>query len=216
MPRPVATERRSALLDAALRVVVDQGLRGLTHRAVDRAADVAEGTTSAYFRTRRALQLALAEQVSRRLADDVDRVVHDMADCAPGSPEALAAVVGLFGRWLDDSPLLLAKVELSLEARRDPELAVALAHDRDRVVGIVAEALASKEPVDGPDGACGPVEDAERWAAIVVASFDGLLLAALAQPAGQRDAFVDDAVRLTLRPLQPGPVDVRSGGSQPA
>ena len=34
---------------------------------------------------------------------------------------------------------------------------------------------------------------------MVVASFDGILLAALAEPHSRRDAFVADAVRLTLR-----------------
>jgi AcrR family transcriptional regulator len=187
MARPVAAERRSLLLDAALDVVVEQGLRGLTHRAVDRSTGLAEGTTSAYFRTRQALHLALAERVTRRLSDDVDGVVHEMAEHDPGSPEALAAVAGMFTRWLDESPLLLAKIELTLEAGRDPGIAEIVGAGRARVVDLVSEALGAR------DVAC-PASDA----AVVVASFDGILLAALAQPREQRDAFVADAVRLTL------------------
>ena len=39
-------DRRTQLLDAALAVVADKGMKGLTHRAVDAAAELADGTTS--------------------------------------------------------------------------------------------------------------------------------------------------------------------------
>ncbi|MEQ7737406.1 TetR/AcrR family transcriptional regulator, partial [Escherichia coli] len=48
-------DRRTQLLDAALAVVADKGMKGLTHRAVDAAAQQAEGTTSNYFRNRASL-----------------------------------------------------------------------------------------------------------------------------------------------------------------
>lgn len=48
-------DRRTQLLDAALAVVADKGMKGLTHRAVDAAAEQAEGTTSNYFRNRASL-----------------------------------------------------------------------------------------------------------------------------------------------------------------
>ena len=53
-----------------------QGLRGLTHRAVDRRAGLPEGSCSAYLRTRRALQGALTEHVAgdpRRRRRPADR-----------------------------------------------------------------------------------------------------------------------------------------------
>ncbi|WP_340539373.1 TetR/AcrR family transcriptional regulator [Nocardioides sp. GXZ039] len=190
MPRPIATERRAVLLDAALQVVVHQGLRGLTHRAVDREAAVAEGTTSAYFRTRKALHHGLAAWISRRLAGDIDEVAGRISGCDPAGPEALAAVVGLFTTWLDEPALLQAKVELALEAARDAELAELLASDRERVVAIVADILAAR-------GKAHP----ERRAAIAVASFDGILLAALTWPEADRDAFVAEGVRFTVQPL---------------
>ena len=59
MPDPAAPEepptlspRRRQLLEAALHVIADEGLRGLTHRAVDRRAGLPEGSCSAYLRTR--------------------------------------------------------------------------------------------------------------------------------------------------------------------
>ena len=48
-------DRRTEILDAALRVLAEHGMRGLTHRAVDAAAGIAPGSTSYYFRSRSAL-----------------------------------------------------------------------------------------------------------------------------------------------------------------
>ena len=56
-------DRRTQLLDAALAVVADKGMKGLTHRAVDAAAEVAEGTTSNYFRNRAALVEAVLDRL---------------------------------------------------------------------------------------------------------------------------------------------------------
>ena len=49
------SDRRTEILDGALRVLAEQGMRGLTHRAVDQAAGIPPGSTSYYFRTRSAL-----------------------------------------------------------------------------------------------------------------------------------------------------------------
>ncbi|MDI2033082.1 TetR/AcrR family transcriptional regulator [Paenarthrobacter nitroguajacolicus] len=56
-------DRRTQLADAALAVVAAQGLKGLTHRAVDAQAGVAVGTTSNYFRNRAALVAAAVDRV---------------------------------------------------------------------------------------------------------------------------------------------------------
>src|SRR5689334_12612875 len=56
-------DRRTQLADAALAVVATQGLKGLTHRAVDAQAGVAVGTTSNYFRNRAALVGAAVDRV---------------------------------------------------------------------------------------------------------------------------------------------------------
>ena len=58
-------DRRTQLADAALAVVAQTGLKGLTHRAVDAAAAVAEGTTSNYFRNRAALVDAVADRLEQ-------------------------------------------------------------------------------------------------------------------------------------------------------
>jgi len=63
--------RRRELLDAAVTVAARDGLRGLTHRAVDRQAGLPEGSCSAYLRTRAALQEALAEYVAAQLTREL-------------------------------------------------------------------------------------------------------------------------------------------------
>lgn len=51
------------LADAAVSVVAQTGLKGLTHRAVDTFAQVPPGTTSNYWRSRRALIEAMATRL---------------------------------------------------------------------------------------------------------------------------------------------------------
>ena len=63
--------RRTALLDAATSVLATSGLRGLTHRAVDRQAGFPEGTCSVSFRTRAALLAGLTTHVGSRVAVQV-------------------------------------------------------------------------------------------------------------------------------------------------
>ncbi|GIG86849.1 TetR/AcrR family transcriptional regulator [Plantactinospora endophytica] len=58
-------DRFAVITDAAIELVAELGMRGLTHRAVDARAGLPLGSTSAYFRTRK----ALVEAVVRRLVD---------------------------------------------------------------------------------------------------------------------------------------------------
>src|SRR6516225_5861294 len=57
---PPNPERRAQILDAAIGILADEGVGGLTHRQVDDRAGLPAGTTSNYFRTRQALLEATA------------------------------------------------------------------------------------------------------------------------------------------------------------
>ena len=59
---PPNPERRNQILDAAIDILCDDGVGGLTHRQVDSRAGVPAGTTSNYFRTRQALLEATAQR----------------------------------------------------------------------------------------------------------------------------------------------------------
>lgn len=182
--------RRRQLLEAGLRVVADQGLRGLTHRAVDRQAGLPEGSCSAYLRTRRALQAALTEYVAATLAADVAELAGSLEDCSGADDRAVDLTMRLFLRWLDERELLLAKLELSMEASRDSELAGLLAAWRARLVEVVEGIMAAR----------GKEHSSDR-AETLVASFDGILFAALLKPPRARKAFLARSLELLMRSL---------------
>jgi len=68
------SNRRGVLLDAAIRVLGEHGVRALTHRAVDAEASVSAGSTANYFPTRESLLEAIVERVSAMERDRFDEV----------------------------------------------------------------------------------------------------------------------------------------------
>src|SRR3954471_10311302 len=102
MPEAPLSARMELLLTAALHVVAEQGLRGLTHRAVDREAGLPEGSCSAYLGTRQALAGALTSYTAGSLTDDVEKLAADLSACKLGEEEAVDAVTTFFMRWLDE------------------------------------------------------------------------------------------------------------------
>ena len=60
---PPNPQRRTLILDAAIDILNDVGVGGVTHRQVDERAGLPPGTTSNYFRTRLALLEATAGRV---------------------------------------------------------------------------------------------------------------------------------------------------------
>lgn len=189
-----ASGRRRELLDAAMRVVADGGLRGLTHRAVDRQAGLPEGSCSAYLRTKQVLLLALAEHVAATLAADVDRLGVEIGECDGETEPAVAHTLALFERWLEERDLVLAKLELSLEAPRNPAVAEVLSVWRARLVAVV----------DGMVSQAGKPHGLSR-SETLVASFDGLLIAALQKPVPERRAFLSESLSLVLHALTEPP-----------
>jgi DNA-binding transcriptional regulator YbjK len=194
---PTLSPRRRELLEAALHVVADEGLRGLTHRAVDRRAGLPEGTCSAYFRTREALQVGLTEYVAAQCGADVAALAEQLSAHPTDEPDVKETVVELtvaaFESWLDERELMLARIELSMEASRNPVLAALLAGYRERLVGVVDATLAAR----------GKRHDGRTAEALVAAS-DGLLVAALQKPARQRRTFLSESLRLILHALAEG------------
>lgn len=193
---PALTPRRRQLLDAALRVIADDGLKGLTHRAVDRCAGLPEGSCSAYLRTRQALQAALTAYVADRLLADVDLLAERLrASAGHGVTDGVQATLDLFLEWLEQRELLVARLELTMAATRDAELSAILADHRARLVEVVDQIMA----------ATGKESSAARAEALV-ASYDGILLAALLKPAPQRAVFLSRSLELLSRGLagEPG------------
>src|SRR5215470_1297894 len=75
--------RRETLLDAAIVVLGERGVRALTHRAVDAEAGVAAGSTVNYFPTREALFEAVVERVSALERGRFDEVAVKVCPTSP-------------------------------------------------------------------------------------------------------------------------------------
>ncbi|WP_256106425.1 TetR/AcrR family transcriptional regulator [Streptomyces sp. ODS05-4] len=115
------TARAELIADTALALLVDRGMRGLTHRAVDEAAGLPQGSTSNHARTRE----ALLEAAVRRLADREARALALEAMPAPDGGRAVLAdgLAPTLHRYLTDHrDLLVAPFELAMEATRRPAL----------------------------------------------------------------------------------------------
>ncbi|MFF1539758.1 TetR/AcrR family transcriptional regulator [Microbacterium sp. NPDC058269] len=182
--------RRRAIADAGLTVLAREGSRGLTHRAVDVAAQVPTGTTSNYFRSRDALLEGLVERIGERLAptpDDLER----RATAAPGPALFADYIRDIVRRLTEDKDVTLALFELRLEGGRRPEVAAVLgAWQRAGFDGDVAFNTAAGLP------------GGRREIALFHYAIDGLLLDRLTTPIDPEtstDEVIDDLVAGLIR-----------------
>ncbi|MBM7442256.1 TetR/AcrR family transcriptional regulator [Streptomyces sp. HB132] len=156
--------RADLIADAALALLAERGMRGLTHRAVDERAGLPQGSTSNHARTRE----ALLEAAVRRLAELEGQVLAPGELPAGGGPEGMAAgLAHALHRYLSGSAgLLVCRYELALEATRRPALRTfydeAGRRFREPLVALMATA-GSAEP--------------ERHALSVVAWAEGMMFA---------------------------------------
>lgn len=121
----VKIDRRTAILDAAIEVLANSGLAGVTHRAVDQAAGVPEGSSSYYFPKKLDLVSSIAERVAFRMDADCDAVRRHFADLvAEGqTEEATRYVAEDFINYANEGrDLVLARFELAFAGARNPEL----------------------------------------------------------------------------------------------
>ncbi len=179
--------RSTRILDAAIQVAGADGIRALTHRAVDAAAGLPAGSTSNHFRTREALLRGMASRiVDTELAgwDDLAAGVH------PSSVDDVADVLASMIAMLTGPMRVLtaARYALFVEATRDPLLQAEIDRAAVRIAGIGAQWLAH---AGSPDPA--------GHAQIMMALADGLLIHELALPSPDRD--IAAALRTVLRSL---------------
>ncbi|MEU0489003.1 TetR family transcriptional regulator [Nocardiopsis sp. NPDC006139] len=119
---PANLRRRRALADAAIALLAEEGMHGVTHRAVEARAGVPAGTATNYFRNREALLVAAAERVLELHTADMAAATEGMA--GPTGPEELTDMIAasLWGAATVLRDRYLAIFELRLEARRRPAL----------------------------------------------------------------------------------------------
>ncbi|MGW2302532.1 TetR/AcrR family transcriptional regulator [Streptomyces sp. NPDC001809] len=114
-------ERRTALLDAAIQVLADEGARGLTFRAVDARAGVPTGTSSNYFRDRDQVLSQAADRIFERLTP-APGVIDESLRPAPSRALVVELMRRLAERLAAERICYLGLFELRLEAVRRPEL----------------------------------------------------------------------------------------------
>ena len=188
-------ERRTAIGEAAIAIIAREGLRALTHRAVDRELSLPVGSTSYYVRTRRQLLEAAVNRLAHRTGQDLD-AAGPAADAQEGrapagdaggpagaltpaqAAAAIAAVVDAIASRRDDN---LARYALAVDLTTDPDLhplVTAQAPVRSKMLHAAATLLTAC----GADGARAPE---------LVALVDGLIYDRLAGSGAHPEARID-------------------------
>ncbi|WP_196054710.1 TetR/AcrR family transcriptional regulator [Nocardia aurantiaca] len=178
-------DRRIRLADAAIDTLAEAGMRGLTHRAVDQAAGLPEGSCSNHFRTRESLLEAAVDRLADRDAIELALRPPDATD-----PDEVARLLtDLVTKWTTvDRTRMLARYELALESTRRPKLRRALRDSGLRFRAMAADLLAGL-------GADEPQVRAHAF----IACLDGLIFDRLAG-AGEPDTQqIYEALRILLR-----------------
>jgi AcrR family transcriptional regulator len=194
-------DRRGELLDAAVRVLGRDGLRQLTHRAVDTEAELPMGSTSNAFRTRDALVRGVLGHLAAAEAAAFARLA---GPARPVDPDQFAAWVAALLRYL------LGPARTWTLARRAVFVEAAGRSDLCR------EILEQAQPLW--DGAAAWLRELgspspQEHARILFAFMDGLLDAGIVHPdAPAMD--LEGAVRVLLGgmlavPATPGPGTTR-------
>ena len=124
--------RRAQLTDAAIALLAETGVHGVTHRSVERRADLPTGTASNYFRSREALLVATAERVIALHHADMTSAAAGSGDTATGAVDLIAG--SLLAAATTYRARYLAIFELRMESLRRPALAVTLERLSDATV----------------------------------------------------------------------------------
>jgi DNA-binding transcriptional regulator YbjK len=163
-------ERRGAILEATVRLLVRDGLGAITHRAVAREAEVPLAATTYYFASKDEL---VTEALAILVEDEIGRIAQRAAalgDDISSPSRSAAAVAEVLFPDADSAAALLAKFEVYLEASRRPGLRATAAHWL-RAFEQLAE---SSLELAGSS-------DAKRLAPLLVAGIDGLLVHRLSE-----------------------------------
>jgi DNA-binding transcriptional regulator YbjK len=184
--------RKTLLLDAAVRVVGEQGLSALTHRAVASGAAVSLASVTYHYPSIDELRRATFEHAGSRIGlEFVGLIAHTSAE-----PDAVADICGDFTALLvtERRTDTIAVFEMILAAGHDPELGPVKGLLEQRLAQLLAHYVGS-----------------ETAAFAVTAAMQGLVLSALAID-GPRDpewlrGAVSDLIRryrVVPRPQVPG------------
>jgi DNA-binding transcriptional regulator YbjK len=124
---PPNDRRRAQIADAAIDLLVEAGVHGVTHRAIDTRAGLPAGTTSNYFRSREALLVAVTHRVAElHQADMADAAAAHVPEGDPVDRTITLIGASLHYAATAQRDRYLAIFELRMESLRRPALAEAL------------------------------------------------------------------------------------------
>ncbi|MEV5483114.1 MULTISPECIES: TetR/AcrR family transcriptional regulator [Streptomyces] len=156
MGRRYDPDRRQRIIDAAITVVGERGIAGLSHRSVAAAADVPLGSTTYHFATLDELLVAALRQVNGECLTDFARWVDGIDPAAPLADEVARFVEETL---TGDRSRMELEYELYLAALRREAVRPIAAECLDEMVRLLGRRIGD-----------------ERTARAVVAFADGLLL----------------------------------------
>ncbi|MFI9079431.1 TetR/AcrR family transcriptional regulator [Streptomyces sioyaensis] len=174
MGRRYDPDRRQRIIDAAITVVGERGIAGLSHRSVAAAADVPLGSTTYHFATLDELLVAALRQVNGEWLTDFARWVDGIDPAAPLTDEVARFVEETLS---GDRSRMELEYELYLAALRREAVRPIAAECLDEMVRLLGRRIGD-----------------ERTARAVVAFADGLLLQHLLTGAPFEPAVVRDGL----------------------
>jgi AcrR family transcriptional regulator len=193
-------DRRALLADAAIDLLAEEGMRALTHRAVDTRAGLPLGTTSAYFRTRQALLTAIVKRLSDLDREDLRRrgldlpsepveprdapVTHRPATDLDVVAEATAAFIDLSLSHTRNRAL--ARYHCRLESITQPDLRALLAPHEQAALNQTRGLLAHYD-----------VPDLDARARAFVSAIDGLIFERLVNGSPEAPGTAQNRAELT-------------------
>lgn len=164
--RSGSEQRRVAILEAALRIVVSEGIRNVRHRAVAKEADVPLSATTYYFKDISDLICdaftLFAENAVEQVIEPFQRQVFALLDGfdgkLPSDPAEMERILGtladmitayLIAEVTEKRDHLIAEQAFMQEATMDARLEKLAAHYFDKQKAVMVEAcrkLASSDP----------------------------------------------------------------------
>ncbi|QWA21707.1 TetR/AcrR family transcriptional regulator [Streptomyces osmaniensis] len=154
MARRYDPERQQRIIDAAIRVVGEKGIAGLSHRTVAAEADVPLGSTTYHFKTLDDLLVAALRQANEGFA----KVIASRGGLEDPETDLAAELAGWMGEWLaGDRTGVELEYELYLAALRRPALrpvAAEWAHDLADRLSHCTDPVTARALVALMDGIC--------------------------------------------------------------
>lgn len=187
MARRYDPERRQRIIDAAIRVVGEKGIGGLSHRSVAAEADVPLGSTTYHFKTLDELLVAALRQANEGFA----KALAGSAVFEAPRARLAAGLAAVLGEWLaGERTGVELEYELYLAALRRPALRPVAAEWGE---GVAEELARHTDPVT---------------ARALVALMDGICLQVLLTDAVYEEEYARD---MLARVIDGAPGDDAAG-----